>query len=242
MPPAAQSTTLPTAHRLYGWLMLASLLTLIAFALPPPLDRIDKVGFTVVVLLQIQLLGGMSPRQSRNRSFRLLGWLSAVSLWLWLLTPVDLRGSGIPVLVIWILFQAYAYWRLITRLGQEPKVTASVLLGAISGYVLLGLTASLLMCVIESINPGSFSGLPASPLADPRPEATSLTVTQVNFVHLAYFAFVTMTTLGYGDVLPVTPVAQIAVILFSILGPVYLAVMLGLLIGRYLQQESDAVS
>jgi voltage-gated potassium channel Kch len=61
----------------------------------------------------------------------------------------------------------------------------------------------------------------------------------MRFIHVAYFAFVTLTTLGYGDIVPLTPLAKLSTIVFSLLGPFYLAVNMGVLIGRYIQQEQQ---
>jgi hypothetical protein len=52
------------------------------------------------------------------------------------------------------------------------------------------------------------------------------------FQRLNYFAFVTLSTVGYGDVIPTAPVVQVVCIALSVLGPLYLALVLGVLISR----------
>jgi hypothetical protein len=54
-----------------------------------------------------------------------------------------------------------------------------------------------------------------------------------------YFAFVSLTTVGYGDIVPTTPTAQMASVALSIAGPLYLAVVMGLLISRYTIQGDN---
>jgi cytochrome c-type biogenesis protein CcmH/NrfF len=51
-----------------------------------------------------------------------------------------------------------------------------------------------------------------------------------------YFAFVSLTTVGFGDIVAVTPPAQMATVALSVSGPLYLAVVMGLLISRYTVQ------
>ncbi len=226
--------------RHYGVLLLAVLATLVCMALPPPYDGTASIGFSLVIVLQIRLLMGVGEPSLLSRLFRLLGWLCLGSLWLWLLTPAQFRTSGLPLLVMLTLFELRAYPRLVARLSLEKRVTSDVLMGALSGYLLLGLTAALITALLESILPGSFSGLPTTAGdADVTAITTATSIEQVRFIHIAYFSFVTLTTLGYGDVLPVTPLAKLSTILFSIIGPVYLAVIMGVLIGRYLQQEKN---
>jgi hypothetical protein len=58
-------------------------------------------------------------------------------------------------------------------------------------------------------------------------------VWRLNFVKLNYFAFVSLTTTGYGDILPITPAAQMVSIALAVAGNSYLAIVLGMLIGRF---------
>ena len=239
MPGPLPLGSIGTRH--YSLLLSAVLATLVCMALPQPFDAASSIGFSLVIVLQIRLLGAVGGPSLLTRLFRLLGWLSLGSLWLWLLTPFQFRNSGLPLLVMLALFELKAYPRLVTRLSREKRVTADVLTGALSGYLLLGLTAALITALLESILPGSFSGLvPAASEGNSAALLESTSIEQVEFINITYFAFVTITTLGYGDVLPVTPLAKLSTILFSVIGPIYLAVIMGVLIGRYLQEEKDS--
>ena len=53
-----------------------------------------------------------------------------------------------------------------------------------------------------------------------------------------YYSFVTMTTLGYGDITPVGPQARSLSILLSITGPMYIAILIAKLVGKYSSQKS----
>jgi hypothetical protein len=67
-----------------------------------------------------------------------------------------------------------------------------------------------------------------------------LQVWSLDFTRIHYFAFVSLTTVGYGDIIPDTPPAQMASVALSISGPLYLAIVMGLLISRYtLQSEQE---
>ncbi|KEF43322.1 MAG: hypothetical protein ER33_00835 [Cyanobium sp. CACIAM 14] len=224
--------------RPYAPLLLAAVATLVSMALPAPFSfLLSSGGFSLLILLQIKLLAGEGSTHTTNLLFRLLGWLSLASLWLWLLTPAEVRSSGLPLLVMLSLFELQAFIRLIGRLSHERRVTREVLMGALAGYVLLGLTAALLTALVESIHPGSFSGLPESISERVTVHNQPGTMQDARFIHLTYFAFVTMTTLGYGDVVPLTPQAKLLSICLSVLGTFYLAVNLGVLIGRFIQEE-----
>ena len=65
-------------------------------------------------------------------------------------------------------------------------------------------------------------------------------VWQLNFVRLNYFAFVSLTTVGFGDIAPLTPQAQMASVSVSVIGTLYLAVVMGLLISRTTVQVEES--
>jgi len=76
--------------------------------------------------------------------------------------------------------------------------------------------------VLEGISPGSFSGLS---------ETTDL----------LYFSFVTLTTVGYGDVSPLSILAKRLAIFEAAMGGIYMAIIIAMIVGRYmsLQAEQD---
>jgi hypothetical protein len=106
----------------------------------------------------------------------------------------------------------------------------------------LGICGGLLLCVIESIDPGSFrsalDGMDPMMRGGSLESAAPLTLTwERNFMRINYFAFVSLTTVGYGDIIPVLPLAQLTSLMLSIAGPLYIAVVMGVLISRLTSQR-----
>ena len=144
-----------------------------------------------MVLIQLVELGGIIPSTVRRRTFQALGWFCLLSLWLWFLTPSSMLNSGIPVLVLWTLFQTFAYQLLVRMLGEERRVNGQVLMGALAGYILLGLTAALLMTSLETILPGSFSGVRTPIPADTEGIGVEeAALGKLSFPRMGYLAFV----------------------------------------------------
>ena len=56
---------------------------------------------------------------------------------------------------------------------------------------------------------------------------------------LTYFSFITLTTVGYGDILPVAPIARVIAVLEALFGQIFLATFLAFLVGNYLAQRQD---
>jgi hypothetical protein len=90
-------------------------------------------------------------------------------------------------------------------------VTFHRIQGAVAGYLLLGMIWAYAYSLVALLRPDAFSG-PVSPSDGPRA--------------FYYFSFVTLTTLGYGDVLPVHPAARSLAAFEAVTGPLYLAILI----------------
>ncbi len=214
-------------------------------ALPSNLNRLGGIGYSLAtMLLMVELEGSIrhdGKSNPRDLPYRLLGLLTLVAQWFWYFTPLSHRESGWPLLVLTTLFVGWSVMRLVGFLAEERQVNGSVLMGAISGYLLLGLTAGLLFTALETIQPGSYANLyqaPSSlfatgPISQANPHLQS-----IHFARLNYFAFVCLSTVGFGDVLPTTPFSQMSAVAFSVIGPIYMAIVMGLLIGRYASDKA----
>ncbi|MDJ0599067.1 MAG: ion channel [Crocosphaera sp.] len=106
---------------------------------------------------------------------------------------------------------------------KSKQITIDTILGAISGYFTLAIAWGMLFHLIEFLAPGSFK-LP--PEAIVRPDI------------FIYFSQITIASVGYGDIIPVTPLARSAAALLGMLGQLYLAVLLGIIIGIYLSNQT----
>jgi len=236
-----ESKALQRRHRFYLQLLLICLLLLGTFTLTLSLKLLITVGYTVMVLLLVVQLGrpvaALFRNRFRNLGYRALGIAAITSHCIWLFTPLSHQSTGISMLLLWTLFLASSTLRLLEMLGQESVVNLKVLMGAVAGYLMLGLTAGLLLSGLETLHPGSFSGVSqAGGELMGTPDGGGLFSGKVwvdRFVRLNYFSFVTLTTTGYGDILAVSRPAMIATLLISVIGTIYIAVVLGLFISRY---------
>lgn len=233
----------PRRHH-YRLLLGGCVALLVIFTLPDPWGRLASPGYLVLGAIMLRALGGRGAlggrtRPSRHgslhrRLYQGTGLATLAVGGLWLFTPLELRGTGVPVVLLWSLFSLWSAQRLIRQLGEERHVDQAVLSGALAGYLMLGLTGGFLSAAVETVAPGSFTGVDLIPGGPDGLEP----VWRLDFVQLNYFAFVSLTTTGYGDILPVTPTAQMVSIALAVAGNSYLAIVLGLLIGRFSQGDS----
>ena len=216
----------------YELLLAVCLLVLGSFALPT-LAWVGSLGYSLIAIVLSQLLVSSQGRRSwRDRSYQVLGAVALVSQLVWLFTPLRLSSSGVPLILSWSLLVGWSVIRLVERLATEAKVTRSVLMGAAAGYVLIGLAAGLVMSAVETIHPNSFEPL-GSPLPVLFGANSNVLETAPYFGHINYYAFVCLTTLGFGDITPTLPLARMLSVVTSVAGPLYLATVMGVLIGRY---------
>ena len=100
--------------------------------------------------------------------------------------------------------------------SRRGPVTSHRLVGAVVAYLLVGLTWAYVYDWLEVVRPGSFHG--------------SAGAAEGSYPTLLYYSFVTLTTVGYGDVTPVSSAARALSNLESLLGILYPAVLIGRLL------------
>ena len=130
-------------------------------------------------------------------------------------------------LTVQIIFAIYlagaAYW-----IGRDifttPTVTIDTVRGGISVYMLIGFVWALLYGIVHTLDDDAFS--------------QSL-IQQGSYLKTVHFSFTTLTTLGYGDIVPLSNVARVLTNLEAIVGQMYSSVLIAILIGSYLAQRSS---
>ena len=123
---------------------------------------------------------------------------------------------------------------LLRRVLQRGPLGRGRLHAAACAYLLLGHGAALVFSVLEHVQPGSFQ--------DPLAGAAPLHAVLVGYPHLVYYSFTTLTTLGFGDVIPLSPLARSLSTLLALVGQLYLALLVGRLVGLYVSEERAAAS
>jgi Ion channel len=112
---------------------------------------------------------------------------------------------------------------LLADVLRKGAVTADKIYGALCVYLLIGLTWGFMFLTLEGVQPGSFL------LGQAR-----LSGTEKDPAALVYFSFVTLSTVGYGDITPLSPPARAFAFMEAIIGQIYLAVLVARLVGLHI--------
>jgi len=187
---------------------------------PVELHRI----FYSICFTFIFLLSALALSKDRSRVFQIalivitVEWLSQLLNLSILITISSLTNIVFFDLIV-ILF--------ILQIARAKTVTPRVIMESINGYLMLGMSFSILIALICMIDPNAFSFKHLSETMDPTLSYVS------NYI---YFGFVTLSTLGYGDIVPLTPAARSLAIFTSITGQMYVAIIIAALVSKYLSQ------
>jgi voltage-gated potassium channel Kch len=121
-------------------------------------------------------------------------------------------------LLLLLLFYIWATWVAAKQVLFAGAIDVNKIVGAICIYLLMGLTWAMMYLFIAQAVPGAFNGLEQLLWYD-------------NFADVAYYSYVTLTTLGYGDISPVAPIARFLVYMEAVVGVFYMAILVASLIG-----------
>ena len=134
---------------------------------------------------------------------------------------------------IYFAFYFVVAYEIIKQVWYSVKVDKKVIYGMISGFIALGLVGFFIYMGIELANPESFKG-GLLQMQETHPN----TLTE----QLMYFSFITLMTIGYGDITPITPLAQSASILIGLMGQFYLVIITAVVVGKFINQKSTPSS
>ena len=135
------------------------------------------------------------------------------------------------ILLLFFLGESHQAGKSILQSLSKRQVDRNMLTATLALYLLIGLIYAMLYLILLEFNPAGLQGFENAQGGD-------------RFVTAIYFSFVTMTSLGYGDISPTGPIGQIMVIIEAITGTFYMAVivatMVATLIGNQISEEENA--
>jgi len=220
-----------TSHKYsFQSLLVTILFMMIAYPLLPP-SNFTSIIFQILVT-GILIFSIYSLIQNK-RQFAIGLFLAVPTLALgWIGLYTSAHFITITGLMFRILFFGYIVFVFLTSIFKTKKITSDLIYGSVCIYFLMGIGWSFIYSLAEVIRPGSFE---LSSIV----QGTEITAydTHSIFPHFIYFSFTTLTTLGYGDILPKTLSSKFLTSLEAITGQFYVAVLVARLVALHLIQN-----
>jgi hypothetical protein len=199
------------------------------FICAPFVEEVKGAEFIISALVSLVLFSGILAVAERKRSLVIAIVLAIPAVggrWINLLRP-DLVPPRV-FLIAGLVLIFFVVWNLLRFVLRASVVNVEVLCASISAYLMLGLMWAMAYWLVDRLTPGGAFSFNTN--AGPR---------SMNGFTGFYFSFITLSTVGYGDITPVSKVARMLAAMEAMTGLLYVAVLIARLVSLYSSQKSD---
>jgi hypothetical protein len=209
---------IPASLTRYSAVKLLIMLGLL-FVVTPFVEDLPRGDLVEAILLTLVMISSVLAVGGRRRTLLialLLLFPAIIGKWVNHLRP-DLLPAAC-FLIPSVIFFGFILAQLLLFIVRSPQVDANVLCAGVAGFLMLGILWVPIYLAVERAHPGSFN------VADRE---------TLEGFNAFYFSFVTLCTVGYGDVTPVTKMARMAAVTEAIMGLFYMAMLISRLVSLY---------
>ena len=198
------------------------------FICAPFVEEFKNGKFIVSILLSLVLISAVLAVAERKSALLITVVLAIPAIagrWINHFRP-DLAPAPV-FLISGLLLMAFVVLELLRFILRAPLVNTEVLCASISAYLLLGLTWTLAYWLVDQLTPGGAFSF----------NTTAGTHSMNGFTGF-YFSFITLSTVGYGDITPVSRIARWLAAMEAMTGLLYVAVLIARLVAPYSTPKS----
>ncbi len=196
------------------------LISIVSFVFILPLLKYPRLtDLFNAIAYSFMLLSVFSIIDKKTRFLKYM--VVAASLLIWLMYFSSSQASSYVAFLFSVVVFTITTVVMVMQIVSSKTVTGKVIVETICGYLLIGVIFGFLNSVLLWINPGSIGIDSSKTMAD-----------------IMYYSFITITTIGFGDISPVSPGAKSLSILFGVISQLYLTIIMALIIGKFLNSKS----
>jgi len=181
--------------------------------------------FSVIIMLMLAV-SLRSLKTERTWKWAVYALIAVFVLFTGLEKFFDHQFNVYFILVTLLIFFTGSFANAAKQVLFVGDIDSNKIIGSLTLYLLLGLIWTMIYLLLLATDPQAFSGIEAANW-------------QQGFSRVAYYSFVTLTTLGYGDVLPTNHIAEFFVYMEAITGVFYMAIIVASLISLHLAAMHD---
>jgi len=223
-------------HRGYRITLATEVLLLLLLPLAQAQPWLLSALLVLLAVVLIVFVSRYSPLQNTRPLIFALGGLAIGLEIVWHVAlkqdPALGRMLTVPHVFVWLLFLFVGVFRKVKTLVREPYVTVAVVLGAASGYLLIGLAGGLLLTALWAVQPAAFNlaSLPHGLAGN----SIDLSMSPA----LIAASFTMLTTVGTNVLNTGNVAGQVVTIVITVLGQLYVAILIALILGRFHRRHS----
>ena len=212
------------------------------FLFPTLLEIIIDPWLTQAIYITLITVASINMMQSLRKKiiFALISLLAFSILWGARIFGGETRLYEVFVFGSFTIYFSTIAYNLFKQMRKIKTVDESMVIASITGYLLIATNAFLAFCFIEMTFPGSFTNTQKI-LTEHRDVNNLLQMTKYSkhvISDLFYFSFISISTIGYGDIAPVSQAAKKAVIILGIAGPFYMAIVVATMVGKFMTSKN----
>ncbi|GAG33134.1 unnamed protein product, partial [marine sediment metagenome] len=172
---------------------------------------------------------------SRSRVAQIIGLTLAgpVLVLQWINAWLEMDRIAVANHVLAILFLGYVVIVIVKLLFTSTRATSDTICASACAYLVLGVLWAVVYSLVQILDPASF----AFALAE-EGQVGSMRFGTERSVFAIYYSFVTMSTLGYGDIVPASGSARMLAAVQAVMGQLYIAVLVARLVGLHISQSA----
>ncbi len=205
----------------YEFLLIALILLIFDKIFVPDHDfYVRYVWFANMLLIAVASYGVFSQHNRPIQFLRNLFGIISISmpfLFIWFNT----NNTFLIILsLFFIIYYAFIFGIVLYQITLTKEVRINVVIGSFCGYLLLSMVALFSYLLIEILYPKSFHGIEYGNLP-------------AIYNQISYFSFITLTSIGFGDIYPITDMSRLTVAFFGMAGQFYMAAVVGIIISKF---------
>ncbi|MBX2845939.1 MAG: potassium channel family protein [Saprospiraceae bacterium] len=188
-----------------------------------------EVPWVLPVLLTIAVITGAYASTDNFKQLSvglMIGGVAITFEWLRLIVP-DTDTLATIRIVSFFIFYAYLFFYISYHLLSDNEVDYKLLAAAITGFLVMGLMGAMVVNFLMGVDPDAFHGMEGD--------------TRFQTYKIIYYTFITLTSVGYGDITPASVPAEALAVFFSIVGQSYFAIVIALIVGKFLMSQQKKI-
>ncbi len=202
----------------YSLLLISCFLLLLSIPIPD-----ESFGYVLVykILTIFTILAGLVVVGNRKHLGSRISQVLGVTIIIFQIIDLFITVTNFESIlgISFVIFFTSMSLRVYKDIYAAREINWEILAAVFCGFIFLGFLSSFLFVAIEGLVPGSFSGLDQQ---------------YSEFHNFVYFSFISLLTIGYGDIVPLTPITKSLIVILGLIGNFYTVMVTAIVIGKFL--------